>query len=275
MKHAQNNYTLGRGRLFFAAFATGTQNPLGEAYIGNTPEFSANIETESLDHFNSDEGIKELDESIVLSATRTGNFVTDNVSVPNLALFFFGNSAALTVEGAEIADEALGTIRKGLYYQLGMSDDTPVGARNLGIHTPSPDGGVTPDKPIILMQGATELVYETDFEIDLETGRIRIMEDAPNVTDGDAATVSYKFDAYTRERIMSGNQPIQGALRFVADNPAGKNFDWYMPWVKLSPNGDYALKGDDWQSIPFNVQILKRTTRSAIYIDGRPMVGAG
>ena len=42
-----------------------------------------------------------------------------------------------------------------------------------------------------------------------------------------------------------------------------------MPYVKISPNGDYALKGDEWQQIPFNIEILKKTGFEALYSDGR------
>ena len=44
-----------------------------------------------------------------------------------------------------------------------------------------------------------------------------------------------------------------------------------MPSVKLSPNGDYALKSDEWQQIPFNVEILKPEGMEAVYADDRPV----
>ena len=63
---------------------------------------------------------------------------------------------------------------------------------------------------------------------------------------------------------------ISNDIGDIAYNPQGKNYDWFMPYVKLSPNGDFALKGDEWQQIPFSVEILKKSGYEALYIDGRP-----
>jgi len=60
------------------------------------------------------------------------------------------------------------------------------------------------------------------------------------------------------------------ALRFISTNPRGPRRDVYIPKITLSPNGDWALKGDDWQTLGFNLKIGKNTGQSAIYIDGRP-----
>ena len=50
--------------------------------------------------------------------------------------------------------------------------------------------------------------------------------------------------------------------------------DYFFPAVSLSPNGDFALKGDEWQQIPLNVEILKGATNEAIYADGRAVTVA-
>lgn len=60
--NATPNYTLGRGKVYFARFTSG-QVPGPFRYIGNTPEFNLTIELETLDHFSSDEGIREKDDS--------------------------------------------------------------------------------------------------------------------------------------------------------------------------------------------------------------------
>jgi len=57
----------------------------------------------------------------------------------------------------------------------------------------------------------------------------------------------------------------------VATNPKGVLLDYYMPYVRLSPNGEYALKGEEWQQIGFNLDIQKLDdTTESIYVDGRP-----
>lgn len=263
----ENNYTLGRGEIYFARRdANGRLG--GERYLGNTPEFNTNFESETLDHFSSDRGIREKDASVILQINRTGSLITDNISPANVALFFFGSEAALTVAQATVASEQVGItgigVEKGMFYQLGMTTANPSGARNVIF----PGTGPT---AFALKKGAVDLVAGEDFVLNSELGRVEILETSATVENGDELTATYSVGASTRTRIISGSSPVEGALRFVAHNPTGKNIDYFMPSVKLSPNGDYALKSDEWQQIPFNVEILKPEGMEAVYADGRAL----
>ena len=71
------NYALSRGEVYFDRFAPGTTTNTGERYVGNTPEINTTTESEELEHFDSDHGVNEKDDSIVLSTNRTGTFNTD------------------------------------------------------------------------------------------------------------------------------------------------------------------------------------------------------
>lgn len=253
-----NNYTLGRGELWFDRFADPINMTLsGERYLGNSPEFGATIESENLEHYNSDRGVKEKDESIVLQTNRTASFTTDNVDPANLALFFFGTSEIFSTAGGSVVGESFVDVIKGLTYQIGMSPSNPSGVRNV--------------TAVTVRKGASTLVANTDYSLDAALGRITILMTSSTVITGDDLTVDYTTGAQTRERIISGTTAVGGALKYISYNPQGKKFDWYMPYVKLSPNGDFALKGDEWQTIPFNVEILKKGSLEAIYIDGRPL----
>lgn len=263
----ENNYTLGRGEIYFARRdALGRLG--GERYLGNTPEFNTNFESETLDHYSSDRGIREKDASVILQINRTGSLITDNISPENVALFFFGEPQALTIAQATVTDEQVGVtgigIEKGMFYQLGMTPANPSGAR--GIIFPGTAGTM-----FTLKKGATTLVAGTDYVLNAPLGRVEILETSETVLDGDMLTATYTVAASTRTRIISGSSPIEGALRFVAHNPTGKNIDYFMPSVKLSPNGDYALKSDEWQQIPFNVEILKPENMEAVYADDRAL----
>lgn len=271
-----NNYTLGRGELHFAAFQNGTQTPGGERYIGNTPEWNATIETEDLEHYSSDRGIRELDESVPLQTNRNASFITDNIDVQNIAYFFFGSVINFAVAGGTITDEAHNAVIPGLTYQLGMTANNPVGARDLEVHTPAAGGD--PAINVIVTDDASPAVTYVegrDYEIDMVRGRLYVLPTSENaaatIVAGTNLQVTYKTKSNSRDRVISGSKPIEGALRYLSFNPVGKQFDWYMPYVKLSPNGDYALKGDDWQQIPFTVRILKKSGAEAIYVDGEPL----
>lgn len=257
---ATKNLTLGRGELWFARFKPGTQEPEGELYIGNSPEFNATIESETLDHYDSDHGINEKDESITTQTNRTGSLTTDNISPTNVAYFFLGSSEALTITGAAVAAEVIADIIPGRTYQLGATATNPSGARRLD---PTATTVTNADTP------ATTYVVDTDYKINNELGRIEIIEGGAIPADG-SISVAYTTLTHTRDRMISGSEAVSGQLRYIAHNPVGEQFDWLMPYVKLSPNGDYNLKGEEWQTIPFSIEILKKAGLEAIYIDGRP-----
>jgi len=264
------NYTLGRGEIHFGKFKDGTQIPVGERYLGNTPEVSFTIETENLDHFSSDRGVREKDESVPLQTTRTGTLTCDNIDPANLAYFFFGDDDLLAVTGATVTDEVISPngdgVLQGHWYQLGVTPSLPQGQNNLTFHTSDTTGGrviVTDDAG-----SPVTFVEVDDYLIDLKSGRIYIVPGG-DIVDGKKLEVDYKTTTQSKARVISGSQPIEGSLRYVARNPVGKQYDYYMPWTKITPNGDFALKGDDWQTIPFNLEILKMSNAEAFYITER------
>ena len=261
-----NNYTLGRGELNFAKFAPATKTPTGELYFGNTPEVSFSVETSFLDHYSSDRGLKEKDESVPLEVNRRGQFVTDNISPANLALAFFGSSSVLTQAAATVTNEAILNVVLGASYQLGMTPNNPAGATNLDVHTGPSTNVIVTDST-----GATTYDEGDDYTIDMVKGRLTIVASG-TITAGQSVLVDYKTLARSRTAIVSGGTPIEGALRYIAYNPVGEDIDYYMPYVKISPNGDMQLKGDEWQRIPFNFEILKLSGREAVYANGRPFV---
>jgi len=256
----QMNYTLGRGELYFNKFKPNTMVGIGERYFGNTPEVNTNVESENLDHFNSDRGVREKDASVVLQTNRTGNFITDHISPENIALFYFGSVSALTQVAATGETSNFDGVTPGLFYQLGESQANPTGARAVKNVVVKDD--TTPT--------AVTYVLGTDYLVNAELGRIEVLVGG-TIAKGKNLRVTYDTDAATREVIVSGSQAVEGALRYVAQNPVGDNIDYFWPWVKISPNGDFALKGDEWQQIPFNVEILRRPGYEAVYATKRPV----
>lgn len=258
---ATKNYTLGRGKVHFSRFKTGTQVPAGFYYIGNTPEFNLTIESETLDHFSSDEGIREKDDSVPLEVTRTGSLITDNIDPKNVALFFFGEEVTVT-QAAVVSDtETLEGIKAGHSYKLGVTTNNPTGY--FGI---DPTGFA-----VAVAVGGTALVAGTDYTMNFDTGILSFVEGSALAVDDADIEVTYAVRESTRDRVISGSEPVEGAMMYIAFNPKGKNFDYYLPYVKITPNGDYALKGDEWQQISFTIEALKPTAGEAIYMDGRPV----
>lgn len=252
------NYIVGRGKLFFDQFASGSKTGTGELYLGNTPELSSTIDIETLDHFDADEGLNVKDESVTLENNLTLSFTTDNVSIENLALWYGGPATKLTVAAATGIEEAIPLAKRNRFYQLGVTAQTPMGARNLdnvvlsydlaGVPTPLPAGNA---------------------DIDLELGRIYIEPDAPDILDaGLALDVQYDVEESTSSIIIGRGDEIRGALKFLSKNPVGKQRNVFWPYVKLSPSGDYALKGSEWQQFSFSVEVLKKDSATErVYIE--------
>lgn len=259
------NYVLGRGKVFFDRFPANaiinasTQGE-GERYLGNTPEFSMTSETEDLDHYDSDGGIKNKDDSVQLTKDFTGQFTCDNVVDENVALFVQGDASIITQTAATGEIDIVTSAKRGRFYQLGVSDVLPSGVRNIS--------------NVVIKKGgapgwATTVVQAGNYEVDPELGRIYIEADAPAINNEDIQ-ITYNVGAYTRSQVVSSSNAIYGAVRFIADNPKGPNKDYYFPYCKLAPDGDYNLKGDEWQTMGFTVEILKKATNIAnIYVDGR------
>lgn len=252
-----NNYTLGRGKVYFSRFKTGGQVPEGFAYIGNTPELSLTIEQETLDHFSSDEGVREKDDSVPLEVNRSGSMTTDNISPENVALFFFGQDSTVTQAAVSAAPETLTDVIAGHTYKLGITDARPAG--HFGLNAT----GLT------VVVGSDTMVGGTDYEMNLDAGTITFLE-AGDVVTGDDVVVTYAVRAHSRSRVISGSEPVEGAMMYITQNPKGDDCVFFFPYIKVSPNGDYALKGDEWQTIPFTLEILKPTGKEAIYRDGDP-----
>lgn len=258
----QPNYVLGRGELHFGQFIAGTQTPEGERYFGNTPAFALNISADNLDHYSSDRGIKEKDDSVVLQTNRSGSMSTDNINPKNVALAYFGSADALSITGATVTDEAMPDVIPGYSYQLGVSPSRPDGVRALDNHSTGPTVHV------IVKKASATLVEGVDYSVDMDMARVTIIETGA-VLKGDDLTVSYKYKTQTRTLIISGSSAVEGSLRFISKNPKGKQLDYFLPWVKITPNGDQALKGDDWQTLSFNVEVLKKAGYEAIYASDR------
>lgn len=254
-----NNYTLGRGELHFGQFKPGTRIPRAERYLGNSPELSYSASVETLDHYNSDRGIKVKDASVTLQQDYAGAMSLDSIDKPNLAYFFLGDVVTITTAMRTVTGEDHEGVELGASFQLGTSAADPAGVRQVSAVTVA-------NKTV----PANVPVAGVDYVVDLVRGRITIQEGATKLKKGDTVTVGYTVDASTRDQVISKGQTIEGSLRYIANNPAGEAIDYFMPYVKLTPNGDFNIKGDDWQVLAFNIEIVKKGSLEAIYADGLP-----
>lgn len=256
------NYTLGRGRLYFALFQPNTRIPMGERYLGNSPEISFTSESQKLEHFDSDKGVRLKDASVLLQMDYSGKFSLDDIQYENLAMLFLGETTTTTATAQTVTAESHLKVQKGYSYQLGQTTANPVGNRNVKTVVVKDDKS-TP----------TTYVAGTDYVVDPTLGRVTILAGG-NIANDTNLLIGYATDPYTLDGMISKGESVKGQLRFIADNPTGANIDYLMPYVEIAPDGDYQLKGDSWQTMSFTMSILKNGDLEAVYANGRPYTAA-
>lgn len=257
------NYTLGSGELLFAPFLPGTKtvDPAGAEYFGNTPEFSITSEREMLDHYDSDHGARVKDDSALLQLNRNGTFTTDHISPSNLAKWFLGETEIISQTATTSATETFTAVKKNRRLQVGATVSNPSGLRGLSSLT-----AVKVDTP-----SNVTLVAGVDFRVDLATGGVFLLPGSAIVEDGDDVIVTYSSPLLEYHQVVSGSQAqLEGQLLFVSFNNKGVKFDYLFPYVQLAPDGDFALKGEEWQQLSFGVEILTlNDSTPAVITNGR------
>lgn len=267
MAFPDKNYTLGRGEIWFSQFREGTRFPLnGAEYIGNTPEVTLTTDTENLDHFDADHGVRTKDDSVLLEKNTTGSLITDNISPSNLARLFLGTSGVVTQVAAAAQTATITAVRKGRRYQLGVTAANPSGVRGISDVSiaATPAGGTS-----------VTLVENLDYRVDSQTGGILFLSGGLVLTNDpdDDVVVTFDVDATSYNQVVSSANAssLEGELLYISFNPKGVRFDFLFPYVQLRPDGDFNLKGDEWQQISFAFEALKRDDNTeVVYSNGRP-----
>lgn len=247
------DYIVGRGKVYFDMFPEGSYTSTGEMYFGNTPTFSLARAQTNLDHFDSDAGLRVKDYSLVLEDTATLSFGCDDIAVENLAVWWSG---AVTEETQVSGSPVPMTITAALdrYYQLGTTPALPQGVRNVTLVT--------------VTIATTPVLAPGNWEVDLPNGRFHILPGATGIEPDDVLTVTYTPGAGVRSLVIGGNDTLYGAIRFISANEGKKKQrNYYFPYVKLGPDGDFNLKGDDWQIANFTAEVLTRPNYQRVYID--------
>ncbi|ESQ85386.1 hypothetical protein AEAC466_04255, partial [Asticcacaulis sp. AC466] len=162
-----------------------------------------------------------------------------------------------TTASATAVADTITAIKFGTY-QLGANDTTrPTGYRNIATVVVKDTVG-----------GTTTYVAGVDYVIDSIRGTITFIEGG-TITEGNPAYITYNVGVSTRTQVVSSNDVIEGALWFKAFNPKGPKIDYFMPYVSLAPDGDFALKGDDWLKITYSLDVQRKGGLARVYADGQ------
>lgn len=251
-------YQLGRGRVYAAEINSTTGKAKAYRFLGNATAFTASQEVETLDHVSSQEGLRQVDLSLVTQQQTNLALTLDEINFQNLSLFFTGEYETITNPGAtdgtndnwiDTAVDAEG-VRLAHWYDLVKAD----GSRIYDI-TAAGDLVLEADPtgvPVVLVEG-------TDYELDLEFGRVFFLATAVNVAAGDEVGFAYTANVVTApvatiDEVRGLTETtITTAIKFLAENPAadGKRSEFEFHQVKLRPEGDFALIGDEFTTMGF------------------------
>lgn len=249
------NYVVGKGKLYFNPFVEGTTTLTAERYLGNTPELSTTSDEETLDHFDADSGLNVKDESVTIEKTVTGQFVTDNIDMENAAMFFGGTIEDQVITAVTGATETHNA-KLGRFVQLGINTANPTGARTI--------------TSLVITKAGTPVVAAGNYEVDLALARVYLEPDAADIDAEDPLLYTFNITGSTRTIMEGAGKEQRGALRFISANPVGSQKDFYWPFVKLTPNGDFNLKSDEWLQMPFTFEVLKlNDTTERVYAEER------
>lgn len=128
-----DNYSLGKGVVYFDKLNQTTGLYIGERDLGNAPAFAFNVSIEKLEHFSSRGGISAKDKEVISSMTPTITFTLDEINKENISLLTLGTMNSVTQAATSVSKEEV-TAHPGLRSDLGK--------RNIGLTT-LPHGTVT------------------------------------------------------------------------------------------------------------------------------------
>lgn len=323
------NYTLGRGALFWDPWDAVNLRYVGERALGNAPEISINMNATFLDHYSSLSGFKSKDKTIVNELAPQITFTLDELVSDNWQLLVFGEKT----EVSQVADDSNTVVipapLKDRYYDLGLraiastrithgtvtsgpfqvgetvhnavapnnatativevgatwlivkdvavngsgtafaASDTLTGATSSATATASTGAVAVPGLVSLKTTSGSTYYASTDFSVDAVSGRI-YFPSTSTIVEGTSLTANFGVAATTYNKINALTSVGQdGKLRYVSDNPQGGQYEMIIWKVRIKPNGDTALIGDDWATLPFQGDILRDATYhpSSPYMD--------
>jgi hypothetical protein len=254
-----DDYNLGRGIVYVSELTAGLPGAWRD--MGNAPEFNMNVETETLEHRSSRTGLAEIDKEVTISKKVSISFQLDEINAENLAEFLSGEKDSFvnpTVAGVAEQVAKFTNVELGKWYDL----TTAAGVRAMDLLA----ANLTLEKDDAV---DVALVLDTDYELDLEFGRVFLKSTAVNIAAGDDMNVTIAPTAAADTPIRRINALTQTerlvAIKFISDNPAnnGKRVEYNFHKVSLKADGDFALIGDDWSKIGYSGVLQKNLLADA------------
>ncbi len=241
-----SDYNLGRGKVFFAEIL-GDGTPGEYRDLGNSPEFNINVESETLEHQSSRNGLRVVDNEVVISQKVGVSLSLDEINFQNLAMFMSGESGSAptnpAIAGFTVFDWITtakhGGVSLGRWYDL-------VNANGVRLYDVA-----TANIELIEKGVPATLVDGTDYILDEKMGRVFFKTTAPNIANADEVTLTATADgaALTPDEVKAlTTSEFTGALKFISENPADADHqtEYQFHQVQLKAEGDFGLIADEF-----------------------------
>ncbi|SON54310.1 hypothetical protein HDIA_0769 [Hartmannibacter diazotrophicus] len=236
---------VGRGEVYFDRFRPGTRIGEGERYLGNTPGFAISRSVDAVSRKRSFRGQIVQRDSLAQTEIASATVAIDNIVTPNIAMWLASADGVGGQSGQGTVTETF-MVRPGRFYQLGSSV-FPQGVRHVN----------GPNLTLLLNGSAFDL--ETNLSVDLTDGRLFVLEAAADIVDGDEISATFEWRDSPAEKAIASVTEVVGAMRFISKNAYGHDYQYYFPYVAVTPSGQYDLKSDQWQQINLNVDIRRKS----------------
>ena len=240
----QDVYFSGQG-IVYVADRNSTGDILSYTDVGNVPSLRVSLETTTVEHKESRSGKRLIDLRLTTENNARVTMTLEKFTKKNLQILLFGlesSATSSTTITGEILNKNWNTVAVGNVY-----------------FTKYPNASA-----LTLKAGATTLVLNTDYTVDLPTGRITILSiSASGPTGTDDLTVDYTAAAYESVTMFRDAQKPR-ALKFVGLNTADSEraviVDLYN--VIFDPATNFDLINDEVAQFELEGSVLYDTTRA-------------
>lgn len=237
-----NNLYLGAGEVWFNRFSSGAATQW--RHLGNVTKFELTQSVETLEKKSAMSGARGLLKRVVTGTTSEIALTLDEFDPENVALSLLGTSSAFSQTSGTATDTAItGTVKKGQWLDTGKLKIVVTALKK----SPS-----------------TALVLGTDYEVDSDSGMVRILPGSTAVADGDSLLWTGTYPSITSTQVQAlANSRIEGALRFrSASDSVGPRYLVDVWSVSIAPDGALALLGTEFGEIGLKAAVQEDTSKT-------------
>jgi hypothetical protein len=227
----------------------------GERFLGNCTTFEIATADEIREKYSSAESTSPLLKQVPVRRTPEIAIVFNEWNQDNLELFFMGTAKNLLQTGASAVNYVPPAARvvKGRWFPL----EDPVGTVRRGT-VAEPLSAIVVTGPA----GAPVYVLNTDYKVDLVTGRIYVIP-AGAIATGGALEVDFTFPTFTTTDapyVEAGTSSfIEGFVRLKTKQAAGPSMEVEVWKASLTPDGAAGFIADDFGEFRMRGRVLADT----------------